>query len=273
MASYLGAVGGALSGAGVPVVLVPDGVSSLSHAFADERQITAPVTGNLVAVPAGAMRTSNLGKPTRARLLRELDAATPVTVTEDEAGGTAVATFARPASLISEIVREALAFEGGFTSSTVGSVDSYVSCSARTHRCVAAVVSSSCDTRRHRCEMSRQIERYRYVTRRPPRRTTGHVVVPTGPIRARLNRYVTRPGKLSLALSGAPRHRVGVLVSINCFSGRDGGTSWSLSRQPLQVAVPSRTHLLTVRRHRACGVAVLVVSSGHGPIHARLVRG
>lgn len=99
------------------------------------------------------------------------------------------------------------------------------------------------------------------------------MVVPTGPIRARLNRYVTRPGKLSLALSGAPRHRVVVLVSINCFSGRDGGTSWSLSRQPLQVAVPSRTHLLTVRRHRACGVGALVVSSGHGPIHARLVRG
>jgi hypothetical protein len=273
MASYLGVLGGGLAGAGVPAVVVPDGVSSVTYAFAGGHQITAPVTGNLANVPPTASRTTNLGRPTRAKLLRKLDAEIPATVTEHDAGGTAVATFTRPASLISEIVREVLVLGRVVKSFTVGAVNSYVSCSARTHRCVAAVVSASCNTQRHSCEMSRRIVRYRYVGRRPPRGTTGHVVVPTGPIRARLDRYVAHPGKLTLVLSGKPRHRVDVVVSVNCVSGRHGETGFSESRQPLQVAVPSRTHLVTVGRHRACGVGVMVVSSGRGPLHARLARG
>jgi len=195
----------------------------------------------------------------------------PVTVAENGADGTVLATYTRPPSLIRESVREAVLLErllGGFST---GSTDDYVSCSARTHRCVAVLVSASCNPRRRRCETSRKIVRYRYVTRRPPSGTTGPV--PTGPIRARLNRWVTDPGKLSLALTGAPHHGVNVLVSVNCFSGRNGGTAFGESRPPLQVAVPSRTHVLTVGRHRACGIGVLVVSSQPGPIHARLVRG
>lgn len=271
MASYLGALGGGLETAGVPVVLVPDGVSSITAAFANGHQVTEPVTGNLVTATPEASRTTNLGKVTRARLLRMFDAETPVTITEDDAGGTAVATFTRPAGLVPEIVREPRLLDRLLRSSTVSSEDSYVACSARTHHCVAVLVSTSCSSRDHRCQMRRQIERYRYVTRRPPRGTAGPV--PTGRIRARVNRYVRHPGRLSLVLSGSPHRRVDVLVEISCFSPRNGGTGSGVSRQPLQVAVPSRTHLVTVGRHRDCGVDALIVSSRPGPIHARLARG
>jgi hypothetical protein len=273
MQSYLGGLGGALAGAGVPVVVAPDGVTSVTYTLGDGRQFTAAVTGNLVALPGKATGSVHLGKAGRARLLRVLGAQLPVSVTEGGAGGVTVTTYARPPSLISELVKEFLALKRLLTISTTGSEDSYVSCTARTHRCVAVVVSSSCNVRSHRCTMTRRIKRYRYVTRRPPRGTTGHVVVPTGPIRARVNRYVRRPGRLSLVLSGPPHRRVDVLVEISCFSPRNGGSESGQSRAPLQVAVPSRTRLGTVRRHHGCGVNALVVSSRPGPIHARLAHG
>ncbi len=273
MASYFGLFGAGLSGAGVPVALLPDGVSAITATFADGHRVTKPVSGNLVegSMWTGTGRTTKLGKATRAKLVRLLDAEAPAAVTEDDANGTPIATFARPTSLIPEFVRESLGLERLLDSVSAFSVDTYVACSAQTHRCVAVVVFASCDPRHHRCEMSRKIERYRYVTRRPPRASAGPL--PTGPIRARLNGYVRRPGRLSLVLSGTPHHRVDVLVEISCFSLRNEGIGSGQSRPPFQVAVPSRTHLLTVGRHRDCGVDVLVVSSGRGPIHARLARG
>lgn len=273
MQSYLGMFGGALLGAGFPAVLVPDGVSSVTYALADGRQATAAVTGNLLTMPVKATADSHLGKASKRKLLRVLDAQEPVTVTQNGADGTTVATYERPPSLIPELVRQFLAIRRLLVISTTSSEDSYVSCSARTHRCVAVVVSSTCNVRRHRCTMRRSIKRYRYVTRRPPRGTTGHLVVPTGPVRARVDRYVRHPGRLSLVLSGTPHRRVDVLLEISCFSSRNGGTESSGSGRPLEVAVPSRTHVVTVRRHRGCAVNALIVSSGRGPIHARLVRG
>ncbi len=277
MSSYLGTLGAGLSAAGVPVALLPDGISSITATLADGHQTTAPVAGNLIAGAAMATSTgtTRLGKVTRARLVRLFDAGIPVTVTEYGPDGTPIATFDRPVSLIPEFVRESLLLLRLVDSSSVtaASTDSYVSCSARTHRCVAVVVSSACDTRRHRCDMTRRIMRYRYMTRRPPRGTTGPVVLPTGRIRARLTRYLVHPGKLSLVLNGTPHHRAEVLVSINCFSHRGGGSVSGTSRPPLRVAVPSRTPVVRVGRHRQCGVGVLVVSSQPGRIQARLARG
>ena len=273
MASYLGMFGGVPAEAGPPVVLIADGVSSVAYTLADGRQVTAPASGNLLTLPASLSRPIDVTRWTRATLRRALDARAPVTITEDDANGVAVASFTRPASLISELVSEVLALRRSSVDTTSGTEQSYVSCSARTHRCVAVVVSTTCDPRHHRCDATRRIDRYRYVGRRPPPGTTHGVVVPTAPIRARLNRYLLHPSrKLSLVLSGAPRRQVDALVSVACFSGPDGASSAGMGESPLQVAVPSRTTLTLPGHQRACGVDVLVVSARRGPIHVRLSR-
>lgn len=277
MASYLGTFGGGLSGVGSPLVLVPDGVSALTYTFSDGHQLTAPVTQNVATFSPARKSIKRPPKVTRATLTREFNTLTPVTVTEQDAAGAAVATYPRLPSLVPLLVRDALGFErsratSGTTTQSFGSEQVFASCSARTHRCVAAVVSTSCNAAHRRCKLSRRIARYRYVGRRPPRGTTGKVVVPTAPIRARVSRYVTRPGRLTLALSGAPHHRVDVLVASSCFS-RSGGTGSGVGGPPLRLSVPSRTPVATVRRHRACDVNVLVMSSQRGPIQARLARG
>jgi hypothetical protein len=202
IASYLGMFGGGLPYAGSTVVLLPDGVSSVTYALASGRQITAPVTGNLLAAPAALTNSPSIKATTRAKLHQTLAAITPATVTEQSADGAPLGRFTRPPSLIDQLVQEVFLLKRLLTAgtSTSSSEDSYVSCSARTHRCLAVVVTTTCNWRHHRCKTSRRIDRYRYVGRRPPRGTTGRVVVPAGPIRARLNRYVVHPGKLSLVL-------------------------------------------------------------------------
>lgn len=272
MSSYLGAFGAGLTaGVGTSAVLLPDGISSVTYTLAGGRQATAPVTGNLSSVPSAILGSPRLGEVTRAKLRRLFEARLPVTITESNADGTAVATLTRPADLIGALVREALLLKRLFTAGTTSEEGAYASCSARTHRCVAAVVTTTCDAH-HQCTIRRRLDRYRYTGRRPPRGTIARADVPTAPIRARLNRYVTHPGKLSLELTGAPHHRVDVLHSVNCFT-RHGEGSSGMGGSPLRVAIPSRTSIATVRPHRACDVNVLVTSAGRGPVHARLVRG
>jgi len=271
MASYLGASGAGLTG-GPSIALVPDGVSSVTYTFSGGRQLNARVNGNLVTLPASGSSTLHLRTATRAKLLRVVAADTPATVTETDTSGATVATYTRPPSLVPEIANELLLLRRLVETVISGSQQVYAACSARTHRCVAAVVSTSCNARHHRCTMHRALHRYRYVGRRPPRGTTGGVVVPSGRIAARVSRYVARPGRVSLVLGGAPEHRADVVVATTCYSGH-GATGSTADRRPLQVAVPSRTRIATVPRHRACAVNVLVTSSQRGPIHARLVRG
>ena len=273
MASYLGVFGGGLSRSGAQVALVPDGVTSVTYALADGRQVTASVSDNLLTEPAALRRPIRAARPSRAQLRRILTAREPATVTEHGAGGAVLATYDRPPGLIDEIVRLASLLRRSLVSGSNGSKSVVASCSARTHRCVAVVVTTSCSTRHHRCTTTRTIDRYRYVGARPPRGTTGRVVVPTAPIRARLNRYVVHPRRLSLALSGTAHHRVDVLESVSCFSGRQLTSVSGETGPPLQVAVPSRTRLALPGRHRACDVNVLVVSAQRGPVHARLIRG
>jgi hypothetical protein len=273
MASYFGAIGAGAVDGGPSVVLVPDGVSAITYAFSGGRQLSARVNGNLVTVPALKTSTVQLGTTNRAKLLQLIAAQIPATVTETDATGAVLATYTRPPSLVPEIADELLMLRRLINVVVnSGSDEVFASCSARTHRCVAAVVSTRCESSHHRCTMTRKIDRYRYVGRRPPRGTTGTTAVPTAPIRARVSGYIARPGKVRLALSGTPHRRAVVIVATACHS-LHGAAGSGIDRQPVQVAVPSRTPIATVRRHRSCAVNVLVTSSQRGPIHARLVRG
>jgi hypothetical protein len=277
ISGYMGALGGGLSSVGVHAVLVPDGISSLTDTFAGGRQVTTPVSGNLAIAPTADTPDLPLHKLTRARLIRGLNAFAPLTITESSAAGSVVATLTRPPSLIPELVREVLlfkkSFSGTFSSGSESDGQVIAACSARTHRCVAAVVTTKCSDRSRRCTLSRRVARYRYATRRPPRGTTGNVNVPTAPIRARASAYFTHPGKLTLTLSGTPRSRVDVLVGATCFFRHGSGGARGVGRQPLVLTVPSRTTIAAVPRDRKCDVNVLVMSSQPGPIHATLASG
>ena len=133
-------------------------------------------------------------------------------------------------------------------------------------------VTTTCDSKEH-CQTTRTIHRYRYVGARPPAGTTGPDTQPTAPIVARTNRFVTRPRKLALVLSGTAHHDVVVLLSVSCFARNyavaDGGP-------PLRLAVPSRTPIALpgpARRFHACDVGALVTSTEHSPIHVTVTRG
>ncbi len=278
MASYLGTSGGGLSAGGPPVALVPDGVSSVTYARADGRRYTAQVTGNLLTVPTALRRSVNARHASRAQLRRLAAAQLPVSVIETGANGAVVARFARPPGLVDQLVRliEQLksALHGVRTSVGGGSRQTTASCSARTHRCVTVVVSTYCIGGHHRCVTRRSVQRYRYVGSRPPRGTTGHVLVPTAPIRARLNRYLVHPHKLSLVLSGTPQRHVDVIVTVGCFAGHPPSpTSTGELGAPRAVAVPSRVPLVLPRRHQACDIDVLAMSPSRAPVHLRLVAG
>jgi hypothetical protein len=110
---------------------------------------------------------------------------------------------------------ERKALRSGVTTTTSGTVSgssgSDGSCSGRTHRCVAVVVTTARDIH-GRCHTTRAIHRYRYVATKPPAGTTGPDTQPTAPIVGRTNRLVMHPGKLTLVLRGAPRRRVVVLL-------------------------------------------------------------
>jgi len=199
-------------------------------------------------------------------------------VTESGPGTTPATTLTRPAALIPDIVanvsflRRALSSLGGIFGSSSSGTES-VACSARTHRCVAVTVTTTCDSH-ERCRTFRTTHRYRYVGLRPPRGTVGAMTLPTAPIVARIDQRVVRPRKLTLVLSGAPRRRVLVVVSVSCFARNAEASSGG---PVLALAVPSRTPIRlpgAARSFQACDVSALVTSTQRrGPVRVTVARG
>lgn len=273
LSSYVGALGAALQGSRTQIALIPDGVSAISYTLADGHRFSVPVEGNLATLPAALSMRTALRHPSAAALGRSLSAHLPTTVTENGPGGNPIATLTRPVSLVADAVGSFSFLRAVLMSSSVGtssSSTSGASCRARTHRCVAVTVTTTCDSHQH-CQTRRTIHRYRYVGARPPAGTTGPDTQPTAPIVARTNRLVNRPTKLTLVLSGTPHRRVLVLLSVNCFSRNSAASSGG---PPLQLAVPSRTPIgLPGRTFHACDVDALVTSTQPGAVHVAVARG
>jgi hypothetical protein len=262
------------------LALIPDGVSAITYTLADGRQLTAPVTANLVTPPAALSIPPTTHPVTATELGRLLAAHLPTTVTETGPGEPLVASLARPDALIPDAVGSLTFLRRLITpvlasgsSSSSSSSGTGASCSARTHRCVAVTVTTTCNVH-DRCQTTRTIHRYRYVTAKPPPGTTGPDTQPTAPIVGRVNRFITRPGKLTLVLSGAPHRQVTVLLSASCFSRHNA--AFTAGGPPLQIAVPSSTPISLpgrARTYRACDVGALVISSQPGSVHATVARG
>jgi hypothetical protein len=276
MSGYVGALADDRLGSPDALALIPDGVTAITYTLADGRRLIAPVAGNLVTPPAALLIPPTAHPPSATELGQQLAAHLPTTVTETGAGANPIASLNRPDSLIADAVGSFLFVRGLLTSSSVSSSgstsDTGASCSARTHRCVAVTVTTTCSSD-ERCQTTRTIHRYRYVTPKPPAGTTGPDTQPTAPIVGRVNRFITRPTKLTLVLSGAPHRQVGVLLSVSCFSRGSGA---GIASPPLQVAVPSRTAIALpgpARTFRACDVGALVISSQHGRVHVTVARG
>ncbi len=260
------------------LALVPDGVSAVTYTLADGRQFTASVAGNLLTPPAPLSIPGSALPVSATALAQQLAAHLPVTVAETGAGAYAIASLTRPGSLIADAVGS-ISFLRRLLTSTTSTSTSSVStsgtgawCSARTHRCVAVTVTTTCGSD-ERCRMTRTIYRYRYVTSKPPEGTTGPDTQPTAPIVGSTNWFSKRPGKLTLVLSGAPRHQVSVLWSVSCFAASSGASGGG---PPLQVAVPSRTPIELpgpARMFNACDVNALVISNHPGPVHVSVANG
>ena len=272
---YLGALGDPL-GPKTRLALIPDGVNAITYALANGHQITVPVPGNLVRIPAAVVSFPPTPRLQTAQLGQALAAHLPTTVTEQGAGINPPLTLTRPVSYIPDAVgaysflRRLLRRSSGVSGASSTGTES-VSCSARTHACVAVSVTTNCDSYEH-CRTSRTIVRYRYVGARPPRGTTGPQTLPTAPIVARTNRDIVRPRRLTLVLTGAPQ-RVVVVLSVSCFS-RNGGAGGG--GPVLTLAVPSRTPVALpgpARSFRACNVSALVTSSRRSPVHVTVARG
>jgi hypothetical protein len=275
LSGYVGALGDERLGSAHELALIPDGVTAITYALADGRLLTAPVVGNLVTPPAALSIPPTAHPVTATELGQQLAAHLPTTVTET--GAYPIASLTRPDSLIADTVGNFSFLRGllapiSISSSSSSTSSTGASCSARTHRCVAVTVTTTCNSH-ERCQTSRTIHRYRYVTAKPPAGTTGPDTQPTAPIVGRVNRFITRPAKLTLVLSGTPHHQVVVLLSVSCFSRKSAA---SAGGPPLQVAVPSRTPIALpgpARTFRACDVGALVISSQHGPVHVTVARG
>lgn len=269
---YMGAVTQLITAGATTRVLVPDGIMALTYTLADGRRLTAPVAANLATLPAGLstgagphLKPAGLGAWLASHL--------PTTVTGTGPSIPPV-TLTRPAALIPDNLRAIAFLRRIFTVREAGSSSDtsvQASCSARTHRCVAVIITTACNTQR-RCTTTRKIKRYRYVGARPPRGTTGPITLPTGPILARVNPVFTRPRRLSLVLSGRASHRVSVIETVNCFARRSATAGGGGPTQRL--AVPSRTRVvLPGHGYRSCEVSVLVIGARHDHVHARVVRG
>ncbi len=275
LSGYVGALGGLLVGSRTQRVLIPDGASAVTYTLSDGHQFTVGVARNLAAPPAALSIQTSPQRLTAAELRQQLAAHLPTTVTETGAGVYPPVTLTRPVSLIPDIVGSLSFLRHLLLSSSVRSSSSSstgASCSARTHRCVAVTVTTTCDAREH-CHMSRTIHRYRYVGAKPPPGTTGPDNQATAPIVARTNRVFTRPRKLTLVLSGTPQRHVVVLLSVNCFSRNSAAGSGG---PPLQVAIPSRTPIALPgpgRAFRTCDVGVLVTSTQRSRVHVTVARG
>jgi hypothetical protein len=277
LSGYDGTLGDERLNSAHELALIPDGVTAITYALADGRRFTAPVVGNLVTPPAALSIPPTAHPVTATELGQQLAAHLPTTVTETGAGAYPIASLNRPGSLIADTVGSFSFLRGLLSLSSVSSPSSRstsstgASCSARTHRCVAVTVTTTCSSH-ERCQTTRTIHHYRYVTAKPPTGTTGPDTQPTAPIVGRVNRFITPPRKLTLVLSGAPHHQVIVLLSVSCFSRNAAA---SAGGPPLQVAVPSRTPIALpgpARTFHACDVGALVISSQHGPVHATVAR-
>jgi hypothetical protein len=286
LAGYPGATGLHREAASSPF-LVPDGITSLTDTFADGRQVTIPVSGNLATAPRVKAPPSGSTRLTIAQLRADLIAAVPTTVTEVGAAGAPVATLARPDDLVGNLVasfrllRSALRGLTGATST--GSSGATVSCQSGTHRCTSVTLSSACHSGPSgglgggppRCRLDRRIRRFRRSGSTP----AGHAGAPnpllTAPIRARVAQRVTHPGKLTLVLKGAPQDHVGVFASVNCFSGASAA-SGNPGLPIVDAAVPSRTPLTLpgpASTHHTCVVNALVTSTRHDAIRVSVARG
>jgi hypothetical protein len=274
LVGYLGAIGNPDTPSGPRWALIPDGVSTVTYTLANHDVFSVPVRGNLATAP------SELTAPSNANLSRyraALSSHLPTTVTESGPAQTVVRTLARPSSLISDVIAELRFLErqlatGGESGSSSGSSLLGATCSARTHRCVAATLNTTCDESQP-CQMTRTIHRYRYVGAKPPPGTTGpQLIDPTAPIVARTNRRIVSPGKLELVLSGTPHRSVIVVQSSACFSrssavsGDDG---------PLRATVPSRSPIFLGGDRRGflvCDVSALVFARERGRVHVTVSR-
>jgi hypothetical protein len=261
-------------GPGNERALIPDGVSAVTYTLSGGRQFTVGVAGNLATPPALSIRLGPNGL-TAAELGRQLASHLATTVTETGTGVYPTVTLTRPVSLIPDVVGSIsflrhLAQTSGSTSSSGGTTGA--SCSAQTHRCVAVTIATTCDAHEH-CKMTRTIHRYRYVGAHPPPGTTGPDNQPTAPIVARINRLFTRPGKLTLVLTGPAQPRVVVLLSVNCFAHNSAASS---DEPPLNVPVPSRTAIALPgpgRAFQACDVSALVTATRRSRVNVTVARG
>jgi hypothetical protein len=277
LSSYTGAFGYSLGLPGGQIALFHDGIASVTYAFGNGRHVTVAVARNIAQLSSSLFPASQLQSATVTAQLRALASATPAVVTERGADGSTIETIPRPPQYFTGLA-QSLAFlrRGLKATRTVsasgaggGSESTVASCSARSRRCIAVVISTTCDSAL-RCRISRTVARYRYVGSRPPAGTTGAIALPTAPIVARAGRLLAPPRTPTLVLSGAPQVRVRALVSATC-SGATSGVS--APAQTLELPVPSRTAIplpAGSKSMRACGVAVLILSTRRSAVHAAL---
>jgi hypothetical protein len=241
---------------------------------------SVPVAGNL-ATPPAELAIEAQSNQSAAQVSRLLAFHLPVSITESGLDGSAVATLARPVSLIPDAIGsfrfERKVLTSRITTTTSGTVSgssgSDASCSVRTHRCVAVVVTTACDIH-GRCNTTRTIHRYRYAGTRPPAGTTGPDTQPTAPIVGRTNQLVKHAGKLTLVLRGAPQRRVVVLLSVSCTSHNTSAIGGD-DDAPLEVAVPSRTPITLpgpARSFQSCDVGALANSHQTGSVVVTVAR-
>ncbi|HET9103679.1 MAG TPA: hypothetical protein VFN55_10025 [Solirubrobacteraceae bacterium] len=277
IAGYVGAFG---DGSPAGLALIPDGIGAITYTMPSGDRITVPVTGNLVRAPAAVMITPSPHPQTGAQLTAQLTSHLPTSITETGGPGQAAVTLPRPQALIPDTVGEftflrRLFSRSGVTASGSGassSGDESVSCREQTHRCVAVLVTTTCNSH-GRCRTTRSIHRYRYVGARPPRGTVGATTLPTAPVVGRADRFVRHPRRLSLVLSGTPQAHVGVIAIVSCFL--HGGQAEG-GGPPLTRTVPSRSRIVLPGRagsFSACDIGVLVTSRRPGAVHVRIVRG
>ena len=266
LSGYVGALANDRLGSPRRLALIPDGVNAVTYTLADGRRFTVPVVGNLLSPPAALSIPGSALPVSATGLAQQLAAHLPVSITETGAGVYSIASLTRPGSLIADAVgsvsflRRLLSSTASTGSSSVSTSGSGAWCSARTHRCVAVIVTVRCESD-ERCRMSRTIYRYRYVTAKPPAGTTGPDTQPTAPIVGSTNWFTDRPGKLTLVLGGAHHNQVTVLRTVSCFAHNSGASGGGA---PLQVAVPFRTPLEfpgPARSFTACDVNALVIST------------
>jgi hypothetical protein len=271
LAGYVGTLADAALGG--PSLMI-DGVTGLSYLQSSGQTLAATVTDNLFTAPE--QLTATTGEPTGGptggtRLAEQLDHLLPVSVTELGAGGAPLATLARPAQLVADVVA-GVAFESrvlrqGATTTSSSSVGGAPTCSVRTHRCVAVTLDTACDGPGH-CRVRRVIHRYRYAGRHPPRGSRHTGPEPTGPIVARIVRAIRRPTRIRLALRGTAPRGVVPLESVSCSRG-DGEAIAGGPASP--VAVPSRSAVRLPGRSASCQVTVLVVGHPGDHVRARLL--